>query len=260
MTTTQGEDSTPNPFDLHGKVALVTGASSGIGAEIARALGAAGAQVALVGRSRERLAEAVGAVEATGATAAGIVADVCADPAPDEIVAETIDRFGRLDVLVHSAGIYVQASLADTSDEIFDSQWMTNTRAPFRLTRAALPHLGSGSSIVFISSMSGHVGSPNDSAYCASKGAIELIVRALATELAPRGIRVNAVAPGNVRTPMNEGILAEPDVEREILAATPAGRVGVVGDIAPAVVYLASDASAWTHGASLVIDGGMVAM
>jgi NAD(P)-dependent dehydrogenase (short-subunit alcohol dehydrogenase family) len=250
----------PSPFDLGGKVALVTGASSGIGAEIARSLGAAGAQVGLVGRSKERLAEAVAAVEATGAEAASIVADVCADDAPDAIVGELLARFGRLDVLVHSAGIYLQASLADSNDEIFDSQWMTNTRAPYRLTRAALAHLGSGSAIVFVSSISGHVGSPNDSAYCASKGAIELIVKALATELAPRGIRVNAVAPGNVRTPMNADILAAPDVEREILAATPAGRVGVVTDIGPAVVYLASNASAWTHGASLVIDGGMVAL
>jgi len=249
-----------NPFDLHGRVALVTGASSGIGAEAARALGAAGASVGLVGRSPERLAASVAAVAATGAEAASIVADVCADDAPGAIVDEVLGRFGRLDVVVHSAGIYLQASLADSTDEVFDSQWLTNTRAPYRLTRAAAPHLGPGSSIVFISSMSGHVGSPDDSAYCASKGAIELIVKALATELAPQGIRVNAIAPGNVRTPMNVDILAGSGVEDEIVAATPAGRIGLVTDIGPAVVYFASAASAWTHGASLVIDGGMVAL
>lgn len=247
-----------HPFDLHGKVSIVTGASSGIGAEIARALGASGSDVVLVGRSQQRLASSTAVVAANGTGVAHIAVDLRDDSAAQAIVDGAIAQFGRIDVLVHSAGIYMQASLDDTTDEIFDQQWETNVRGPFRLTRAARPHLTRGSSIIFVSSMSGHVGSPNDSAYCASKGAVELLVKALATELAPEGIRVNAVAPGNVRTQMNKELIT-PDVEQDILAVTPVGRVGLVSDISPAVVYLASDASAYVVGASLPIDGGFIA-
>ncbi|MFI6499425.1 SDR family NAD(P)-dependent oxidoreductase [Nonomuraea typhae] len=245
-------------FDLSGKVAVVTGASSGIGAEIARAAGAAGARVVLAGRSQARLEDAAKAVIAAGADAATVAVDLRADDAPGAIVEAALARFGRIDVLIHSAGIYTQASLEETNDEVFDDQWTINVRAPFRLTRAVRPHLGAGASIIFVSSMSGHVGSPGDSAYCASKGAVELMVKALATELAPAGIRVNAVAPGNVHTPINRELITA-EVEREIVAATPAGRIGLVCDISPAVVFLASDAAAYVVGASLPIDGGFIA-
>ncbi|MGW4030052.1 SDR family NAD(P)-dependent oxidoreductase [Streptomyces sp. NPDC004838] len=250
--------SSPHPFDLRGKAAVVTGASSGIGADIARALGAAGCDVVLVGRSEDRLATAAKAVADTGAAHATVAADLREDEAAQNVVDAVLARFGRLDVLVHSAGVYAQASLEDTTDELFDEQWTINVRAPFRLTRAARPHLTRGASIVFVSSMSGRVGSPDDSAYCASKGAVELLVKALATELAPEGIRVNAVAPGNVHTPINAALLT-PEAEREVVATTPAGRVGEVADISPAVVYLASDASSYVHGASLAVDGGFTA-
>ncbi|WP_436794600.1 SDR family NAD(P)-dependent oxidoreductase [Actinospongicola halichondriae] len=243
---------------VDGKVAVVTGASSGIGAEIARALGAAGANVALVGRSADRLEVAAAAVTDSGAEALPVSVDLVADDAPTTIVDEVIERFGRLDIVVHSAGVYEMASLADTTDEMLDAHWAVNVRAPFRLSRAALPHLAPGSAIVFISSMSGHVGSPDDSAYCLSKGAIEMLVKALASELAPQGVRVNAVAPGWVRTPMNEHLLT-PEDGPEILATIPARRVGEVGDISPAVVYLASDAADYVHGMSLRIDGGFAA-
>lgn len=245
-------------FRLDGKTVIVTGASSGIGAGIARTAAAAGGSVLLVGRSEERLAAEVAAIAAAGGTASSVAVDLRADDAPDRVVAAALDAFGRIDVLVNAAGIYRMASLPDTTDAILDEHWDANVRAPYRLTRAVHPHLGDGASIVFVSSMSGHVGSPNDSAYCASKGAIELIVKALATELAPQGIRVNAVAPGNVHTPINAEIIT-PELEAEIIATTPAGRIGVVDDIAPAVVYLASDASKYVVGASLAIDGGFTA-
>ncbi|TYB46318.1 SDR family NAD(P)-dependent oxidoreductase [Actinomadura chibensis] len=247
-----------SPFDLSGKTAVVTGASSGIGSEIARGLAAAGAAVVLVGRSEERLAGTAEALAATGARITVVAVDLREDDAPQAVVDAVLAGFGGVDVLVHSAGVYTQASLADTTDAILDDQWAINVRAPFRLTRAVRPHLRPGASVVFVSSMSGHVGSPGDAAYCASKGAVELLVKALATELAPAGIRVNAVAPGNVHTPMNRELIT-PEVEREIVATTPAGRVGEVGDISPAVVYLASDASAYVVGASLLVDGGFVA-
>jgi NAD(P)-dependent dehydrogenase (short-subunit alcohol dehydrogenase family) len=249
---------TTSPFRLDGTVTVVTGASSGIGAEIARAVGESGGDVLLVGRSAERLASALEAVTATGACAAVVAADLTGDDAPRVVVDAALAEFGRIDGLVNAAGIYRMASLADTTDEIFDEHWHANVRAPYRLTREVAPHLGDGGSVVFVSSMSGHVGSPNDSAYCATKGAIELIVKALGTELAPRGVRVNAVAPGNVHTPINAELIT-PALEAEILATTPAGRIGEVGDIAPAVVYLLSGASRYVVGASLAIDGGFIA-
>lgn len=247
-----------SPSRLEGRVTVVTGASSGIGAEIARAVGAAGGDVLLVGRSVDRLAGALEAVTATGARGAVVAADLTADDAPRAVVEAALAEFGRIDGLVNAAGIYRMASLADTTDAILDEHWHANVRAPYRLTREVAPHLPADGSIVFISSMSGHVGSPNDSAYCVSKGAIELLVKALATELAPRGVRVNAVAPGNVHTSMNAELITA-ELEAEILATTPAGRIGEVGDIAPAVVYLLSGESRYVVGASLRIDGGFTA-
>ncbi|MBO9523138.1 MAG: SDR family oxidoreductase [Nocardioidaceae bacterium] len=243
---------------LANKIAVVTGASSGIGAEIARAFGAAGASVVLVGRSAERLEQARTAVEATGAAATAVAVDVCADDAPERIVSATLAEFGRIDVLVNAAGVYRPATLDEISDADFDDHWRTNVRAPFRLTRAVRPHLPSGGAVVFVSSASGHVGSAGDIAYCTSKGAVELMVKSLAAELAPQGVRVNAVAPGTVHSPMNAHLLT-PEVSQEWLAFTPAGRFGEVSDISPAVVFLASDAASYIHGVSLLIDGGLVA-
>jgi NAD(P)-dependent dehydrogenase (short-subunit alcohol dehydrogenase family) len=249
----------PGLLDLHGTVSVVTGATSGIGAEVARSLGEAGSRVVVVGRDQDRLARAAKAVASHGSEAHAVEVDLRSDDAPSIVVGAALERFGRIDVLVHSAGVFTPIPFAATSADVLDDHWYINLRAPYRLTQAALPHLGVGSSVIFVSSVSGHLGSPNCSAYCASKGGVELLVRALSTELAPRGIRVNAVAPGDVRTPMNEHLLADPDYERAILQATPAGRIGVVSDIAPAVVYLASAASSYVHGVSLVIDGGFSA-
>jgi NAD(P)-dependent dehydrogenase (short-subunit alcohol dehydrogenase family) len=251
--------SDPAGFRLDGKHAVVTGASSGIGAEIARAMCAAGANVALVGRDRDRLARACEQASEVGGEASLIAADLTRADSPGAVVSDAVERFGRIDVLVHAAGLFKPAPLAETTDEELDAQWQVNVRAPFRLTREALPHLPRGGAVIFVSSIAGHVGFPNSSAYCATKGAVELMVKALSMELAPLGVRANAVAPGNVHTPMNAHLFAEEGYESEMLAATPAGRVGEVTDIAPAVVFLASPASEYIHGASLLVDGGWVA-
>jgi NAD(P)-dependent dehydrogenase (short-subunit alcohol dehydrogenase family) len=242
-------------FSLEDKVAVVTGASSGIGAAIAEGMSEAGAKVVLVGRDEQRLARCAALCREHHIVAI----DLIDDEAPGRIVAETIDIFGAIDSVVCSAGIFWPKPLAEAPLEDFDMQWRVNVRAPYALAQAALPYLKRDSSITFVSSIAGHVAFPNSAAYCATKGAIEQLTKALATELAPQGIRINALAPGNIRTPMNEDLLKSKEYEQMYLDNTPYGRVGVVEDVAPVAVFLASDAARYIHGESLLVDGGWAA-
>jgi NAD(P)-dependent dehydrogenase (short-subunit alcohol dehydrogenase family) len=242
-------------FSLDGKIAVVTGASSGIGLACAEAMSQAGAKVVLVGRDPDRLAQCA----ARCGEHHVVAVDLVDDQAPSRIVDETLDAFGAITSLLHMAGIFVPGAMADAPLEDFDRQWRVNVRAPYALTQAALPHLGRDSSVTFVSSIAGQVAFPNSAAYCATKGAIEQLTKALAVELAPAGIRVNSIAPGNIRTPMNEKLLEDPDYEQMYLDGTPYGRVGIVEDIAPLAVFLASDAAAYIHGESILVDGGWAA-
>jgi len=242
-------------FSLEGKVAVVTGASSGIGAAIARGMSDAGAKVVLTGRDEARLGEAADRLGEHRV----VPVDITVDGAPERIVSETIAAFGALDVLVHSAGIFWPKPFAEAPLEDFDQQFRVNVRAPYALTRAALPHLQPDGVVIFVSSVAGHVGFPSSTAYCGTKGAIELITKSLAMELAPLGVRVNAIAPGNVHTSMNAGFFESPEYERTMIERTPYGRVGLVEDIAPVAVFLASDAARYIHGESILVDGGWAA-
>ena len=240
-------------FHLDGKVAIVTGASSGIGAAIAEAMAQAGARVVLVGRDEARLAEVAAMC---GDAPVTLALDITADGAAEQVVHGALDACGRIDSIVHSAGVFWPKPFPESPVESLDGQWAINVRAPYAITHAAFEHLGEGSSVIFISSIAGHQGFPQSAAYCATKGAIELLVRSLATELAPRGVRVNAIAPGNIHSPMNAEFMADPAYEQSMVDLTPAGRVGVVEDLGPAAVFLASDAGRYVHGVSLLVDGG----
>jgi NAD(P)-dependent dehydrogenase (short-subunit alcohol dehydrogenase family) len=241
---------------LEGRTALVTGASSGMGAETAIALGREGARVIAVGRDEDRLIATQDAAREQGVELDTLRSDLTADGAAAAVRDVVADRFGSLDVLVNAAGVFEPMPFIDTPMESFDRQWRINVRVPFELTQALVPLLGSNSSVILFSSICGHTGYPNSAAYCGTKGAVELITQSLAIELGPQGIRVNCVAPGWIATRMNDHLLADSAFEREQVESTPLGRIGEPADVAPTIVHLASDGSKFTTGASFHIDGG----
>ncbi|PKW16350.1 SDR family NAD(P)-dependent oxidoreductase [Saccharopolyspora spinosa] len=243
---------------MSGKTALVTGASSGIGAGIAQALADAGACVTIVGRDPERLSRIAKQIENSGGRVAQCRVDLREAGASDRAVAGALKTFGRLDVLVHAAGLFEVGEVDDPSISL-ERQWDVNVKVPFDMTQHALAKMEPGGSVLFLGSIAGVVGFAGASAYCATKGAVENLVRALALDAAKHQVRVNALAPGNVRTPMNEHVLANPAYEARMLEQTPLGRIGEVSDIAPAAVFLVSDAASYITGTSLVVDGGWTA-
>lgn len=242
-------------------VALVTGASSGIGAAIAIAFAESGWSVMAAGRDEGRLEE-VADVSDDIATWAG---DLATSEDCEELVADTIEEFGAIDCLVNSAGILIHADIADTSDDDWRDTLHINLDVPFFLSRAALPHLQrSEGSIVNIASYWGLAAGKAVSAYCASKGGLIMLTRALAVDTAADGIRVNAICPGGVDTPMlaagAESAHQDPEEFLEAVASySPNGRISTPEDIAALTLFLASDAASQITGTAIPIDGGLSA-
>jgi 3-oxoacyl-[acyl-carrier protein] reductase len=244
---------------LEGKVALVTGASKGIGAAIARALAAQGAAVAVNYASSKAGADAVVAdIGKAGGKAVAVQGDVSKAADAQAIVAETVRQFGRLDILVNNSGVYEFAPLEAITAEHFDKQFNVNVRGLLQTTQAAAGHLGEGGSIINISSLVTRIVPPASAVYTATKGAVDAITGVLSRELGPRKIRVNALSPGMVET---EGTHAAgfigSDFQASAVAQTPLGRIGVPEDIASIAVFLASDDSHWLTGERLYAGGGM---
>ena len=243
------------------KVALVTGASSGIGAAIALEFAGAGWGIMAAGRNEERLAEVADESEniATWAGELGS-SDDC-----DELIVDTIEEFGTLDCLVNSAGIYIPADISETSDDDWRTTMSINVDVPFYLSRSALPHLlRTSGSIVNIASDWGLQGGERALAYCASKGAIVLLTKAMALDHSGEGLRVNAVCPGDVDTPMLTANAEDRGIDvatvlAEAAERSPNGRIATPEDVAALVVFLASDAAQHITGAAIPIDGGATA-
>lgn len=248
-------------FSLEGKVALVTGGSKGLGQEMARALSAAGARVTLTSRHLEEAAEAAARIQAeTGNPALGLEADAGTADGADRMVEETVSRFGQLDILVNNAGINRHAFVHEQPEEDWNEVLKVDLDGPMLCTRAAARQMisrGTGR-IINISSIFGLVGYVKRGAYCASKGALVNLTRCYAVELAPHGITVNCICPGPFDTPMTEKLVQGP-VREDFTRRIPMGRWGRPQELVGAVLYFASDASSWTTGAVLAVDGGWTA-
>ncbi len=247
-------------MQLSGKVALVTGGSQGIGAELSKALATAGAAVAIVNRSnRETAANLVSEIEKAGGKAVALQADLTRVAEIERVVAEATAALGPVDILVNNAGIFSPTPIEETDEALWDRQIDLNLKACFFLARAVVGNMkakGAGK-IINVSSIAGQGGFPNSAAYCASKGGVNNLTKALCLELAPFGINVNAIAPGNIETPMNADLRADPDWAAKMRARTPTGQDFLPPqDMAGAVVFLASDAARAVHGVVLPVDAG----
>jgi 3-oxoacyl-[acyl-carrier protein] reductase len=244
---------------LTGKVAVVTGASKGIGAGIAKALAAEGASVVVNYASSKSGADAVvAAIVAAGGKAVAAAGDVSKAAEAQGLIDAAIANFGRLDILVNNSGVYEFAPLEAVTEEQFHRMFNINVLGTILTTQAALPHLGEGSSIINIGSGVSRVTPAFSTVYTGTKGALDAITGVWSRELGPKKIRVNTINPGIIETEgtVSGGMIGS-DFEKTLIAQAPLGRTGVVGDIAPIAVFLASDDSAWLTGEQLLATGGI---
>jgi len=248
-----------NPFDLSGKVAVVTGANTGIGQAIALALAGAGADIAAVGRTPAE--ETVARVDALGRRAEVISADLSTIEPVQRVVGQTLERLGRLDILVNNAGIIRRADAVDFSEEDWDAVIDTNLKSVFFLCQAAGRHMiGQGSGkIINIASMLSFQGGIRVPSYTASKSGVGGLTKLLANEWAAQGVQVNAIAPGYIATSNTAALQADPVRNNAILDRIPTGRWGNPEDLGGAAVFLASTASDYVNGHILAVDGGWLA-
>lgn len=250
------------PQGLAGKIVIVTGGGRGLGRAIAEGFAAAGAHTVLTGRTAATVEDAAAAMRAAGGSAEGVVADVAQEADVEALCTGTLQRHGRIDVLVNNAGInpwYKRAE--DTSLDEWRAVIDTNLTGVFLASRAAgriMLAQGEGA-IVNITSVAGRVGLARSTAYCAAKGGVELMTRELALEWAKKGVRVNAVGPGYFATDLTDGLRQNPRLADSVTARTPMGRFGAPEELVGACLFLASPAASYITGASLAVDGGWTA-
>ena len=251
-------------LDFSAKVVLISGGTSGIGLATAKKFLASGATVVINGRDLARGQLALQELSAGSARAAFIAGDVTRIVDCQSLIEQTCQQYGQIDVLVNSAGEYLEKSLADTTEAEYDRIMSVNMKGAFLLTQAAITELKqTRGNIVNVSSDAGLNGNVLCTAYCASKGALTLFTKALALESAPHGVRVNCVCPGDIETPMLERQAAEaadPQIFRRQMAEIyPQGRIGTAEEVASVILFLASDAAAFVTGAAWSVDGGLTA-
>jgi NAD(P)-dependent dehydrogenase (short-subunit alcohol dehydrogenase family) len=242
---------------LKNKTALITGGNSGIGLATAKLFIAEGARVAITGRNRATLDAALAEL---GPNAIALQADATDVVATEQAVAEAAKAFGKLDIVFANAGIPGRTPVGASTLEAFEQVLRTNITGAFFTVQAAAPHLNDGGAIILTGSVMSEMGSPGSAAYAASKAGLRGMSRVLASEFAPRGIRVNVVSPGATRTPIWDSSAPTPDakaqLEKRLSGVIPLGRLGEADEIAKTVLFLASDEAAYINGAELFVDGG----
>jgi len=249
------------PRRLINKTALVTGSSSGIGRGIALRFAREGASVAVnYGKSKERAQEVVKEITSLGRRAIMIQADVTKPDEVDAMVTQVVKEFGKLNILVNNAGIFIEKPFEETSDDVWDKIMNINLKGPFLCARRCVPEMlkQGGGKIINLASIDSFIAEPNASAYCASKAGVVGLTTSMAFELAPKRINVNAIAPGQIDTPMIGEWLKNPDTVKALISKTPYGRIGKPSDIAAAAAFLASDESEFVNGAVITVDGGWI--
>ena len=246
---------------LKSKIAIVTGATSGIGQAVALAYAKEGADIVAVGRNEANLKAIEQQIQETGRRCLAVKADLCNLPDVKRVVDEAINTMGRVDVLVNCAGVFELSGFLECSEASFDHTLNINLKGLFFMTQAVAGQMkkqGHGGRIISFSSVAGGaIGFSGASVYCASKGAIVALTQALAAEFAPDNITVNAICPATIKTNMNVDLMEDPGFRDAVVGSTPLGRVGETDDITPAAVYLASDESRYMTGAKMMIDGGV---
>lgn len=245
-------------FGLKGQVALITGGGSGLGYSMAECLVAAGAQVVIAGRRKDVLDEACAAL---GNRVTGIEFDVTDTGKAKDVVEEIISRYGRLDILINNAGVHCKKTVEEVTMENLQNVLNVHLFGAYALAQAAIPYMKKNrhGSIIFISSMSAVIGLTNVTAYSAAKAAVLGLVKTMSGEIAKNGIRVNAIIPGFIDTPMfHQATDKDPERQKKILGHTPMECYGTPDDIGWAAVYLAGEASRFVTGMSLMVDGGCV--
>jgi NAD(P)-dependent dehydrogenase (short-subunit alcohol dehydrogenase family) len=249
---------------LAGKTALVTGGGSGIGRATALAFAAEGAKVAVAGRRIEKLREVVAQIQKGGGEALAVACDVSKAADAERAVREVVGRFGGLNVLVNNAGALSATTVETIPEEEWDRLMTVNLKGPFLMSRAVLPAFrkAGGGAIVNIGSILGLIAMKGRAAYCASKGGVTLLTKAMAMDHAHENIRVNCICPSLVETELIQGLFASSEgaaLKQARLATLPLGRMGRAEDVAAMAVYLASDEASWVTGTAMPLDGGLSA-
>lgn len=249
-------------YDFRDKVALITGGTSGIGLAAARLFAAGGAKTALIGRNQARGEAALGTLREFQSDAVFLQGDITKPACCESLIRQTVGRFGKLDIVVNSAGAYLEKPIVEVSPEDYDHIMDVNSKGTFFIAKYAVPELKkTGGNIVNVSSDAGLNGNILCTAYCAAKGAVTTFTKALALELAPHGVRVNCICPGDIKTPLLDRQLAlyeNPEKQlREMASLYPLGRIGTADEAAHVICFLASEAASFVTGAAWTVDGGL---